>query len=107
METPRIVQFGPSLLSGEAAFSGLKTAVEELTSLAPADHDVLIEAFGITVGEVRYIEPHTFLFRGLDNHGHHTHVVIHFSQLIARVTYRPKRAESRVITGFARITNNG
>jgi hypothetical protein len=105
-ELPMIEFKGPFLsdfLSGEAAFVALKKAVDELTSLAPKDHDVIITAFEITVWEVRYIEPHTFLFSGISNDGHHAHVVVHFSQLVARVTYRPKRDESRFVTGFARV----
>ena len=88
-------------LSGEAAFNALRQAVDELASSAPKDHDVLIEAFGIAVNDVRYMKPHTFLFRGYDEQGHETAVVCHFSQLVARVVYLPKRGPSRVITGFS------
>ena len=88
-------------LSGEAAFNALRQAVDELASTAPKDHDVLIEAFGIAVSDVRYMKPHTFLFRGRDQQGHETAVVCHFSQLVAHVVYLPKRGPSRVITGFS------
>jgi hypothetical protein len=91
-------------LSGDAAFSALKQAVEELTRSAPEDCDVLIRAFNITVREVRYVKPHTLLFRGLTDDGHDTWVVCHFSQLVAQVVYLPKAGPSRVITGFANGT---
>ena len=88
-------------LSGAAAFNALRQAVDELARTAPQDHDVLIEAFGIAVHDVKYMTPHTLLFRGLDDQGHETAVVCHFSQLVARVVYLPKRGQSRVITGFS------
>jgi len=91
----------PHLLSADATFSALHDAVEELSRSAPADHDVLIHAFGITVTDVRYIVPHTFVFRGFDESGNHTFVTCHFTQLVARVSYLPKRGQSRIITGFS------
>jgi hypothetical protein len=90
-------------LSGEAAFNALQQAVDELVQSAPKNHDVLIEAFGIFVREVKYINPHTFIFCGNDDQGHETSVVCHFSQLVARVVYLPKRGKSRVITGFSPV----
>lgn len=92
--------------SGESAFIALKEAVNELASSAPKDHDVLIQAFNIAVTEVRYIEPHTLLFRGFDNHGNNTSVVAHYSQLVAHIVYLPKQSKERVITGFARVKEN-
>lgn len=89
-------------LSGDAAFSALKEAVDELTHTAPEDHDVLIQAFNISVVKVRYIEPHTFILSGFNYEGHDTSVVVHFSQLVAHIVYLPKRKEVRVVTGFAR-----
>ena len=79
--------------SGEAAFIALKEAVNELTSTAPKDHDVLIQAFNISVTEIRYIESHTLLFRGFDNHGNNTSVVVHYSQLVAHVVCLPKQSK--------------
>jgi hypothetical protein len=87
-------------LSGESSFLALKQAVHELRRTAPEDHDVLIEAFNLFVREVQYIKPHSLLFRGVDNDGHDSVAICHFSQLVARVTYRPKRAAIRIITGF-------
>ncbi len=81
----------PQLLSGESAFVALKQAVDELARSAPPDHDVLIEAFNLAVREVVYIEPHTLLFRGINQEGNDSFVISHFSQLIARVIYRPKK----------------
>ena len=40
-------------LSGDAAFVALKQAVDELVACAPKDHDVLIQAFNISVREIR------------------------------------------------------
>jgi hypothetical protein len=91
----------PHLLSGAATFAALKEAVDDLAAAAPKDHDVLIQAFNIGVVEVRFLQPHTFLFRGFDQEGNHTFVVVHFSQMVARVVYLPKRGPERVITGFA------
>jgi hypothetical protein len=95
----------PRLLSADAAFEALRQAVDELSRSAPSDHDVLIEAFGISVINVRYLEPHTFLFNGRDVQGHETFVACHFTQLVAHVTYRPKRGDRRIITGFAQQTD--
>jgi len=91
-------------LTGEAAFTALKEAVAALKATALEGHDILIEAFGITVWDVRYFEPHTLLLRGRDEQGRDTSVVAHFSQLVARVVYLPKHASESVITGFARTT---
>ena len=88
-------------LSGDAAFSALKKAVDELTSTAPKDYDIVIQAFDLTVRKVRFIKPHIFLFSGVTDEGHDASVVCHFTQLVARVVFFPKRGPSRVITGFA------
>ena len=88
-------------LSGESAFEALKYAVEELTSTARKDCDVLVQAFDLTVLKVGYAKPHTLLFRGLDHEGNGAFVVCHFSQLLARVVYLPKAGSKRRITGFA------
>jgi len=42
--------------------------------------------------------------RGYDDAGNNTYVVAHFSQLVTRVVYLPKRGPERVITGFWRNT---
>jgi hypothetical protein len=112
-ETPNILRGGreyqryaaqialPKLLSGEATWLALKRAVDDLVRLAPQDHDVLVCVGDVSVHKIEFIEPHTLLFEGLDQNGHRTGLVIHFSQLNARVVYLPKRGPSRVITGFA------
>jgi hypothetical protein len=51
--------------------------------------------------EVRFSEPHTILFSGFNQEGNHTSVVVHYSQMVARVVYLPKRGPQRVITGFS------
>src|SRR5437762_9568795 len=78
-------------LTGDAAFRALQSEIMVLTSKAPKDHDVLIQAFGIRVTHVRYIEPHTLILRGFDHEGHDTSVVAHYSQLVAHILYLPKR----------------
>ncbi len=89
-------------VTGEAAFLALKLAVDELTNLAPQDHDILIEAFGLIVKEVKYIEPHTFLFSGVDDKENNSFVICHYSQLLVRVIHLPKKEEVRCIIGFLR-----
>jgi hypothetical protein len=100
MKLPEITPL-PHFLSGEAAFKALRESVDELVRLAPPDHDVLIHAFCIAVREVRFIEPHILLFHGWNEQGHDSSVIVHFSQLIARVVYQPKAGPERVVTGFA------
>ena len=101
--TPKIEIKGIShWLSGDAAFIALKEGVDELVASAPEDHDVIVQAFNISVREIRYIEPHTFLFSGFNDKGHHTAVVAHYSQVVAHVVYLPKKGNERIITGFSR-----
>jgi hypothetical protein len=88
-------------LSGERTWLALKRSVEELARSAPADHDILLMADNIRVLNANFIPPHSFLFQGVDENGYDTGVVVHFSQLKARVVYLPKRGPERVITGFA------
>jgi hypothetical protein len=89
------------LLSGDATLAGLKSAVDHLVGTAPQDHDVLILVDDLYVLNVTFIEPHTFLFEGVNLDGHQAARVIHFSQVQVSVIYRPKLGTSRVITGFA------
>jgi hypothetical protein len=89
-------------LSGEAAFQALKKAVEDLAQAAPLEHDVIIEAFGVRITQVRYMQPHTLVFEGCDPDANKTTVVAHFSQLVAHVRYVPKVGCQRVITGFSK-----
>jgi hypothetical protein len=92
-------------LSGDAAFVALKKAVDELVASAPEDYDVLVQAFNISVRKISYIEPHTFLFSGFNQEGHHTAVVAHYSQVVAHIVYLPKQGSERIITGFSRQKN--
>jgi hypothetical protein len=89
------------LMSGDATFIALKDAVDDLTRSAPEDHDIVIQAFDILVTEVRFLEPHTLLLRGFNQKGDRTFVVAHYTQMVARVVYLPKRGPERVITGFS------
>jgi hypothetical protein len=95
----------PCLLSGQATFIAMKRAVDEFQSRAPQNHDVLIQVDDIIVTEAQFIKPHTFLFEGLDEDGHRAGIVCHFTQVKARILYRPQRETdriiSRVIQGFA------
>ena len=90
-----------SLLSGTATFNALVSAVEELRRIAPDDCDVFVQVGNITVLKAVFIEPHSFSFEGLDQDGHRTWIVIHFSQLHASIVYLPKRGAERVVTGFS------
>ena len=89
-----------SVMSGDATWRALHEAVAELKRVAPQDCDVLIQVGDVSVLKARFIEPHAFLFEGFNEAGHHTGIVIHFSQLAARVIYRPKHTPSRVVTMF-------
>ena len=92
----------PKLLAADATFAALQRAVNELSQNSPAEHDVLILAFGIYVTNVQYVEPHTFIFEGHDELGHRSFVTCHFSQLVARVVYVPQQnAGLRTVTGFS------
>lgn len=90
------------LASGEATYKALITAVKALIAKAPPECDVLIEAFGILVQDVKFIQPHTFIFLGCDEEGNATCAVVHFSQVITKVVFRPKTGAERVITGFSK-----
>lgn len=89
--------------SGAATWVALKCAVDDLSKIAPEDHDVMIQVGNISVVNARFIEPHSFLLEGLNQSGHRTWLVIHFTQLHASIVYLPKRvAEApRIITGFS------
>jgi hypothetical protein len=89
------------LMSADATFYALLESVKRLTKSAPKDHDILVQAFGISITQVQYAGPHTLVFEGFNDEGNTSFVVCHFSQLIAHVIFTPKRGPSRVITGFA------
>ena len=90
------------LWSGDATFRCLIEAINSSVSAAPPDHDVLIEMFGVFVRNVKFIQPHTFIFYGSNAEGHFTVAVAHFSQVVAHIVFRPKKSPQRVITGFAK-----
>ena len=81
----------PHLLSGHAMFLAMKRAMDDLVSRAPQDHDVLIQIGDLSVTEAQFIEPHTFLFEGVNQDGHRSGIVCHFTQVVVHVIYRPKR----------------
>jgi hypothetical protein len=93
----------PSLLSGQATFNALSTAVDDLLKKAPQDCDVLVRIHSLIVENVRFIAPHTFFCEGYNQEGHPSSLVCHFTQLIAEVVFLPKKGNSRVITGFANV----
>lgn len=90
-----------SSLTGEATWYALQCAVQDLAVLAPSDHDVLMQVGDSSVLKARFVEPHTFLFEGINQEGYRTRLVAHFSQVAARVTHRPQRGTHRVMTEFA------
>jgi hypothetical protein len=91
------------LLSGDATWQALQHAVHELSATAPKDHDVVLRVADLSVLDARYIEPHSFLFRGISDDGHESWIVMHFSQVVFRVIHRVRQIadKPRVITGFA------
>jgi hypothetical protein len=89
--------------SGDATWRALQGAVDYLVKSAPQDHDVLLQMFNLTVLKAQFIKPHTFLFEGIGQDGNRSAIVAHFSQVVARVVYLPKRSETKVITGFAPV----
>lgn len=91
------------LMSGDATYSALQDAINRILDIASKDHDVVIEAFGIFVTDVRFHSPHTFIFNGLNEKNEKTSVVVHYSQIIARIAYKPKSGAKRIITGFSPI----
>jgi hypothetical protein len=91
----------PALLSGEATWLALEKGIEEMVSLAPQDHDVLIWVGDVRVLKGRFIHPHSFVFEGLDRDGHNTRIIIHFSQLNARIVALPKQGNKRAISILA------
>jgi hypothetical protein len=81
---------------GDSLFDALIKAVKDLSDSAPAEHDVLVEASGIYITKTGFIEPHAFLLNGYDDNGNETSIVAHFSQLVTRVVYLPKKGPDRV-----------
>jgi hypothetical protein len=90
-------------LSGEPTWRAFIDCVGELARIAPEDHDVFLIADNIRVLNARFLRPHSFRLDGIDEDGHRTSIVAHFSQLKARVVYLPRSDSktARVITGFS------
>lgn len=93
-----------SYLNGRAVYQALKDEIDKCRILAPKDHDVLVYAFGIVCEEVVFIQPHTLLFRGFNEHGDDTRVIAHFTQVVARISYESKGKTRGVVTGFAEVS---
>lgn len=90
----------PALLSGHATWEAMKSAIDQLCRVAPSEHDVVIKVSDVAVIHAYFIEPHTFLFEGLNDVGESTWIGLHFSQLTFAVIHRPKLRPEPVITGF-------
>lgn len=90
----------PKILSGNATWDAMKSAVEQLRRVAPEDHDVVIKVSDVTVVKAYFIEPHAFLFEGVNDVGENTWIGLHFSQLVFAVIHRQKFRQEPVITGF-------
>lgn len=90
----------PALLSGHATWEAMKSAIEQLRRVAPKDHDVVLKVSDVTVIEAYFIEPHTFLFEGVNDAGQSTWLGLHFSQLAFAAIHRAKLRPEPVITGF-------
>ena len=90
----------PNLLSGFATWDAMKSAMEQLRRIAPKDHDVVIKVSDVTVIEAYFIEPHAFLFQGVNDVGEDTWIGLHFSQLVFAVIHRQKFRPEPTITGF-------
>ena len=86
------------VFNGLATYRALLCAIQDFSSASPDDCDVLIQVDDVLITKVTFFEPHTFTFDGIDKDGHRARIIIHFSQLKARVVYRPKRDTSRIIT---------
>src|SRR5579862_5505046 len=92
------------MLSGKATFEAMEKAIRLLAQSAPPENDVIIIAFNVSVKNVEYIDPHTFVFDGLNHEGQRTLAICHFSQLVSHAICRLKAvaAEARIITGFSK-----
>jgi hypothetical protein len=88
------------LMSGHATWLAMQSALEQLHRIAPKDHDVVIKVADVTVYKTYFIEPHAFLFEGVNNAGESTWIGLHFSQLVFGVVHRPKLKAEPIITGF-------
>jgi hypothetical protein len=93
------------LLSGDATWNALQSAVKSLVSIAPQDHDVFLKVADLRILKASYVQPHTFIFEGISDTGQRAGIVLHYSQALVTVVYVPRKnpAQPRVITGFSRI----
>jgi len=91
----------PNLFTGRAMWLAMKSAVEQVRGGAPKDHDVTLLVGNIAVTKTFFIEPHAFLFHGVNDGGENVWLGLHYSQLVFEVIHRPKNGPARVITGFS------
>jgi hypothetical protein len=93
------------LLSGDATWNALQSALKGLVSVAPQDHDVFLKVSDLRILKASYVQPHTFIFEGISDSGQRAGIVMHYTQAIVTVVYVPRKnpAKPRVITGFAKI----
>lgn len=84
-----------SLLDGESTFDAIYESVQTLSESAPEDHDTLIAAFGLIVDEVKFQNPHTIVLSGFDDMGNRSSIVAHFSQIVIKIIYLPRRGEEQ------------
>ena len=88
-------------MDGKSLFEALQYATRQLAKKAPRNHDVTVNAFGLSAENVTFMEPHALLFTGLDSRGEPASIVTHFTQLVASIESHPKRGSKRTITKFA------
>ncbi len=77
-------------MSGDATWQALKSAVDNLKRTAPQDQDIVLRIDNLTIFEARFLEPHTFLFEGIDQNGHRAGIVVHYTQAVVSVVFCPK-----------------
>lgn len=87
-------------MSGHATWIAMQSALQQLRRTAPKDHDVVVKVSDVTVLKAYFIEPHAFLFEGINPHGEDTWIGLHFSQLVFGVIHRKKFRPEPTITGF-------
>ena len=93
----------PQVPPGLSLFNRLIKEVQKAACLAPKDQDVMVRAFDVVADKFIFLEPDTFVLSGLDHAGHHTRVVLHYSQLVAHIVFldRDPALPERRITGFS------
>lgn len=87
--------------SGEASFKALTQLTNKLAKLTSEEYGVILETKdGLSITEISYYEPHTFMLSGVDQQGNDAHDLIHYSQLNLRMTKVPKESGVKKHYGF-------